>query len=77
MPIHEVLLSGLAEPAGQRAVEPDRALSSVTEDGAKSVFGHSAQAAVVLPVFGHTSGQILADIEDRDALWALLDETTP
>jgi plasmid stability protein len=73
-----LLPDGLAEAAKQRAAEQGRTFTSLVEEGLRAVLAsdNSAHIAVVLPVYGTVGGQMLVDIDDRDALWAALDETT-
>jgi hypothetical protein len=69
------LPDALAEAAKARARTEGRTFTSLVEEGLRSVLSRTAEPtpAEPLPAYGDPQGRFLADIADRDALWAALD----
>ncbi len=72
------LPDGLVAQAKARAASSGRTLTSLVEEGLRLVLEqhdtpHPA-ASEPLPAYGQSSGRILIDLADRDAVWAALDE---
>ncbi len=70
------IADGLAEAAKRRAAAEHRTLTSLIEEGLRTVLAREQQATSVptLPTYGKRGDQMLIDIDDRDALYAALDE---
>jgi plasmid stability protein len=69
------LPDALADAAKQRARSEGRTLTSLVEEGLRTVLAHEERPAKVdpLPAYGDARGRFLVDINDHDALWAALD----
>lgn len=69
------LPDALAEAAKERAAEEGRTFTSVVEEGLRAVLDRptARAAAPTLPTFGDPEGKLLIDLEDREAIWAVLD----
>ncbi len=69
------LPDALAEQAKARARDEGRTFTSLVEEGLRAVLGSPEQTPEPLPPLPTWSGgRMLVDIDDRDALWDLLDE---
>ncbi len=69
------LPDALLEAAKRRAAAQDRTLTSLIEEGLWRVLSDSDEVeAPSLPTWGSGEGKVLVDLDDRDALWAALDE---
>jgi len=72
------LPDGLAEAARSRAAAEGRTFTSLVEEGLRTVLERTPpHDPVVLPTYGTPGGQVLVDLLDRDALWAVLDADGP
>lgn len=70
------LPDALAEAAKAKAAEEGRTFTSVVEEGLRAVLvgaGTGTDGDVELPAYGDPGARALVDIDDRDALWAVLD----
>ncbi len=69
------LPDGLVEAAKIRAAAEGRTFTSLVEAGLRSVLESetTVDAVVTLPSYGRPGGEMLVDIDDRDAIWAALD----
>ena len=68
------LPAGLLPAAKARAARDGRTLTSLVEEGLRSVLRPAQdQPPVVLPVYGSGSGRQLIDLDDREALEDALD----
>ncbi|MDN5855599.1 MAG: CopG family transcriptional regulator [Actinomycetia bacterium] len=69
------LPDALAEAAKARAAQEGRTLTSLVEEGLRTVLARPAGpgTATVLPTYGHPDGRVLIDLTDRDAVWDALD----
>lgn len=68
------IADALIEAAKVRAAAEHRTLTSLIEEGLRTVLATSNQgAAPSLPSYGSRGARMLIDIEDRDALDAVLD----
>lgn len=72
------LPDGLVAQAKACATSSGRTLTSLVEEGLRLVLEqHDIPHPAVqepLPAYGQSSGRILVDLADRDAVWAALDE---
>ena len=69
------LPDALLQAAKRRAAAQDRTLTSLIEEGLWRVLSDSDEVEVPsLPTWGSGEGKVLVDLDDRDALWAALDE---
>ncbi len=70
------IADGLVEAAKVRAAAENRTLTSLIEEGLRSVLAstESRVAAPTLPTYGNRGDRMLIDIEDRDALYAAFNE---
>ena len=70
------IADGLAEAAKRRAAAEHRTLTSLIEEGLRTVLARDEQPTAPrrLPTYGRRGDQMLIDIDDRDALYAALDE---
>lgn len=72
------LPDGLVEQAKAQAAARGQTLTSLIEEGLRLVLQQHgipcAAAPEPLPAYGHPTGRILVDLEDRDAVWTALDE---
>jgi len=73
------LPDALVEAAKAKASAEGRTLTSLVEEGLRAVLAMPTPRAtpVTLPTFGDAEGQLLVDLDDRDALWAALDADGP
>lgn len=73
------LPDGLVAQAKAHAAASGRTLTSLVEEGLRlALEQHDIPAAPQpLPAYGQSSGRILVDLADRDAVWAALDEGRP
>jgi hypothetical protein len=73
------LPDALVEAAKAKAAAEGRTLTSVVEEGLRAVLELPTPRAeaIDLPAFGDPDGRFLVDLDDRDALWAALDEGPP
>lgn len=72
------LPDALAEAAKARAAAERRTFTSLVEEGLRAVLADTTAAAPVeLPTYGSGDGEVLVDLHDRDALWAVLDGDRP
>ena len=69
------LPDALGEAAKARAAVEGRTFTSLIEEGLRRVLASGPPVAPhrPLPTFGDPGQRPLIDLEDRDALWALLD----
>ena len=68
------LPDGLAEAAKALAKADRRTFTSLVEEGLRVVLSSQPVAAPEpLPEYGTPGGAVFVDLEDRDALWAILD----
>lgn len=68
------LPDGLAEEAKRRAAEEDRTFTSLVEEGLRAVLDRPVERQrVELPTHGDPDDELLVDLEDREALWGVLD----
>ena len=69
------LPDALVEAAKRRAREEGRTFTSLVEEGLQAVLRDEAAQAPFepLPTYGRPGGEVLVDLDDRDALWAALD----
>ena len=70
------IADGLAEAAKRRAAAEHRTLTSLIEEGLRTVLARDENPAAPLPLpaYGRRGDRMLIDIDDRDALYAALDE---
>jgi hypothetical protein len=70
-----VIADSLAEEAKQRAAAQGRTFTSLVEEGLRMVLAEPATPSehTPLPVWAG-GGRQLVDLEDKDALWDVLDE---
>ena len=68
------LPDALAEEAKERAVAEGRTFTSLVEEGLRMVLATHAEPIThePLPIF-HGGGTQLVDLEDKEALWEILD----
>ena len=73
------LPDGLAEAAKRRALEEGRTLTSLVEEGLRTVLDRrpDPQPAPELPAYGDPSARFLVDPRDRAAIWEALDADRP
>lgn len=73
------LPDALVEAAKRRAHEEGRTFTSLVEEGLHAVLRDEAPRAPLepLPTYGRPGGQVLVDLDDRDAVWAALDADGP
>ncbi len=71
------IADGLVEAAKRRAAAEHRTLTSLIEEGLRSVLARDQDTTVVtpLPTYGMPGDRALIDIEDRDALYSAFDES--
>lgn len=70
------LPDGLVEAAKERARAEGRTITSLVEDGLRTVLATADDRAAAprpLPAHGTGDGRLLVDLGDRDALWEALD----
>ncbi|HEY9557958.1 MAG TPA: hypothetical protein VIR58_14565 [Acidimicrobiales bacterium] len=69
------LHDGLAEAAKRRAREDGRTFTSLVEEGLRRVLDQPSRPSetVTLPSFGDPTARPLVDLDDRDAVWEILD----
>lgn len=69
------LPDSLLEAARERARQEGRTVTSLMEEALWRLLesGRSDRDLPVLPTDGHANGRFLIDIEDKDALWDVLD----
>ena len=68
------LPDALLQAAKQRAAQQERTLTSLIEEGLRQVLADSVEAEVpTLPTWGTGDGKVLVDLDDRDAVWGVLD----
>lgn len=71
------LPDGLMEAVKERATTSGRTVTSIVEDALRLFLAADPEGEPddePLPSFGAPGGRILVDLEDKDALWAVLDE---
>ena len=69
------LPDALLHAAKRRAAEQERTLTSLLEEGLWRVLSDSDEVEVPsLPTWGSGEGKVLVDLDDRDALWAVLED---
>ncbi|MBI4884633.1 MAG: CopG family transcriptional regulator [Actinobacteria bacterium] len=70
------LADGLVEAAKRRAAAEHRTLTSLIEEGLRSVLARDQDPprSKPLPTYGTTADRALINIEDRDALYAAFEE---
>jgi hypothetical protein len=73
------LHDGLAEEAKRRARAEGRTFTSLVEEGLRAVLDRPIRphGDLVLPAHGGAGDDVLVDLDDREALWAALDEDEP
>lgn len=73
------LPDALAEAAKARAAREGRTLTSLVEEGLRTVLARAegSTPGPVLPAYGDRAGRVLVDVADRDALWDALDGDAP
>ncbi len=73
------LPDGLVAQAKARAAASGRTFTSLVEEGLRLLLEHSAEldtgTPAPLPAYGEPGGRVLVDLSDRDAVWAVLDES--
>lgn len=68
------LPDALLQAAKQRAAQQERTLTSLIEEGLRQVLADSVEAEVpTLPTWGTGDGKVLVDLDDRDAVWGVLE----
>jgi len=69
------LPDALLDAARERAQRDGRTVTSLMEEALWDFLGRSASAedAPALPTDGHPIGRMLIDLDDKDAVWAVLD----
>lgn len=69
------LPDSLLERARRRADEEGRTVTSLMEEALRDLLSRPAERAEVkpLPTDGMPDGRMLVDIDDKDALWEVLD----
>ena len=74
-----VLPDALAEAVKAKAARENRTFTSLVEEGLRAVLAADVDHEPLepLPEFGEVGGSFLVDLEDRDALWAVLDADDP
>ena len=70
------LPDGLMEQVRARAAASGRTTTSLVEEALRLLLQTSSMNTGTrsLPTYGKPGGRILVDLEDRDALWAALDD---
>lgn len=70
------LPDGLLEETKAYAAAAGRTTTSVVEEALRRLLGERPEERTerTLPTYGAPGGRFLVDLEDRDALWAALDE---
>jgi hypothetical protein len=72
------LPDGLVAQAKAQAASSGQTLTRLIEEGLRLVLQqHDISGPAVpepLPAYGHPAGRILVDLDDRDAVWRVLDE---
>lgn len=71
------LPDGLMERLRARAEASDRTATSIVEEALRLFLDQDTGAEEddePLPTWGTPGGRVLVDLEDKDALWAVLDE---
>lgn len=73
------LPDALAEAAKAKATAEGRTFTNVVEEGLRLVVANDSETTPVepLPAYGDPRGEVLIDLADRDALWAVLDADAP
>lgn len=73
------LPDALLEAAKRRAREQQRTVTSLIEEGLHRVLVDAVdlEPPAELPIFGTGEGRLLVDVQDRDALWRVLDAEEP
>jgi hypothetical protein len=63
------------KPIHERAQRDGRTVSSLMEEALWGFLGRtsSPEGAVSLPTDGQPAGRMLVDLDDKDAVWGLLD----
>jgi plasmid stability protein len=67
------LPDSLAEEAKERAATEGRTLTSLVEEGLRMVLAAHDEPVPHEPLPTHSGGRLLVDLEDKEALWAILD----
>jgi hypothetical protein len=69
------LPDSLLERARRRAEDEGRTVTSLVEEALRDLLSRPVERATVepLPTDGIPHGRMLVDIDDKDALWAVLD----
>ena len=69
------LPDALLDAARERAQRDGRTVTSLMEEALWDFLARSAPAedAPALPTDGHPTGRMLIDLDDKDAVWAVLD----
>jgi plasmid stability protein len=70
------LPDGLAEAVKRRAADEGRTFTSVVEEALRDLLARATaeRERTLLPTFGTPGGHILVDLDDREAVWAALDQ---
>ena len=70
------LPDGLLEQVRARAAASGRTTTSLVEEALRLLLQtpDARSETTLVPTYGKPGGRLLVDIEDRDALWAALDE---
>lgn len=73
------LPDSLLEAARKRAQQEGRTVTSLVEEALWDLLARekTSTSTPVLPTDGHPSGRFLVDIDDKDALWEILDADGP
>lgn len=74
------LPDALGEAAKKRAAAEHRTFTSLVEEGLRLVlegFNRTSPDDEPLPTYGDPNGKMLIDIEDREALYGVLDADSP
>ncbi|MEJ5868238.1 type II toxin-antitoxin system VapB family antitoxin [Pseudokineococcus sp. 5B2Z-1] len=72
------LADGLMAEVKQRASQEGRTTTSFIEEALRAYLAaeRTSPSDEPLPSWGSADGRVLVDLEDRDAVWAALDETS-
>ena len=69
------LPDALLQAAKQRAAQQERTLTSLIEEGLRQVLADSVEAEVpTLPNWGTGDGKVLVDLDERAAVWGVLED---